>query len=952
MAGTAEATLANYVQSISVDSINNIASLLQTSLTNLPSGMHPKRARALSTLAAARCFLFHHSHSISDLDNAISHLKEALKDCTERNTERSNIVYQLCAVLMIRLHFGGQISDLMEAGAVFKQEHVHDSGASISMKSARELLAQASKLQEQFSNSGSTGDLDRAIVLYRQARSGMPPSFIKLQIYQLALNNLANALMARFRLGGQHCDLEEAILLHRRTLELRPLPHPQHADSLCNLANALMTQFEQSGHKDNIDEAILLYRQGLELRSSPHPRRPTFLNSLANALQTRYEQNDQLIGDNIEAISLYRQALELVRLPPPHTGYTDPSIAATTLSNLSNSLLVHFNQMGRQEDLDDAVSMSRRALELRPAHHPNRPDCIGNCAVALITLFQQTGERLNLDEAISLYRNGLELLPSPHPRRSRFLSSLSDALMVRFEQSGYRDRADLDEAIVINREALGLQSRQHPHRSDSVNNLANALWSRYIEDIQGGTQDDLEEAELLYREAIELSPSPHPDRTLLSNLANTLAAKFLHTTQREALDEAIALYREALELGHPPLPDRSYTLNNLSNALESRFTKLDHKPSDLDEAILLQRQAVELLPSVHYLRSRSLETLGSMYIRAHSHSGDPRHIEEAMLTYSSAFESPSQNASATFRVATAWSAHADRHRHPTTIKAYDAALQSLSQIASLELDIQARQEILRSDSDGLARRAALFAIQENKLEKAIEYLEGGRAVFWSRVMHLRSPLDKLRHKSRELAEKLQNVASELERGSYRNPNKAMLGLTNRSKLRVEQEATRYRRLDEEWTKVVDEVRKLKDFEDFLLPRSFKDLQPAAAQSPVVFLIPNDKGSDCLVMTSKLTHHIPLSDLPTNELRRLVYLIRLASSQSTVTRTSIADLAFAPEMMEDLEQCLFPSDDRASKRGGSSVPSDEVFRDVLNILWKKVVKPVLDFLRLQVSRSRL
>ena len=138
-----------------------------------------------------------------------------------------------------------------------------------------------------------------------------------------------------------------------------------------------------------------------------------------------------------------------------------------------------------------------------------------------------------------------------------------------------------------------------------------------------------------------------------------------------------------------------------------------------------------------------------------------------MSSFSSAAQSPSQSAFHRLKFAKRWIHHAEKHDHPSIFNAYEAAFQALPQVAALSLDIQSRQESL-SDSDGLARNAARCAIQAGNLERAIEFLEGGRSVFWSQVLSLRSPISKLHDIAPELANKLRNIATALELGSHRD----------------------------------------------------------------------------------------------------------------------------------------------------------------------------------------
>ncbi|EPT05738.1 hypothetical protein FOMPIDRAFT_1111310, partial [Fomitopsis schrenkii] len=64
----------------------------------------------------------------------------------------------------------------------------------------------------------------------------------------------------------------------------------------------------------------------------------------------------------------------------------------------------------------------------------------------------------------------------------------------------------------------------------------------------------------------------HPERSISSsNLAITPRPLFEQLGDRGDLDSAITLHREALELRPAGHPDRSSSLNNLATALHTRF---------------------------------------------------------------------------------------------------------------------------------------------------------------------------------------------------------------------------------------------------------------------------------------------------------------------------------------------------------------------------------------------
>ena len=140
----------------------------------------------------------------------------------------------------------------------------------------------------------------------------------------------------------------------------------------------------------------------------------------------------------------------------------------------------------------------------------------------------------------------------------------------------------------------------------------------------------------------------------------------------------------------------------------------------------------------------------------------------------------------------------------------------MPELAALGLDVQSRQESLVNETDGLAREAAGCAIRVGDLAKAVEFLETGRSVFWSQFLTLRSPFDQLDDVAPELAMDLRAISKELETASHRD--KSVEDMNNLRKLSWEQEAKRFEQLDAQWNEIVEGVRHLNGFEDFLRPQ--------------------------------------------------------------------------------------------------------------------------------------
>jgi hypothetical protein len=108
------------------------------------------------------------------------------------------------------------------------------------------------------------------------------------------------------------------------------------------------------------------------------------------------------------------------------------------------------NSCFKVSDFDSAVGMCREGLTLQP----ETPELMEDLAKVLRWRCINGGSPLHGDEAVTLSRAALDLRPSLHhdPDRSGALDNLGSALLIRHRRTGAM--ADLEEAISLYREAL------------------------------------------------------------------------------------------------------------------------------------------------------------------------------------------------------------------------------------------------------------------------------------------------------------------------------------------------------------------------------------------------------------------------------------------------------------------------------------------------------------------
>ena len=500
---------------------------------------------------------------------------------------------------------------------------------------------------------------------------------------------------------------------------------------------------------------------------------------------------------------------------------------------------------------------------------------------------------------------------------------------------------DLEEAISLHREALALRPVPHPHRSTSLNNLANVLWIRFE---RKGPMDDLEQAILLLREALTLCPAPHPDRFLsLDGLARALSTRFMQKGHAGDLEEAILLHREALILCPTSHPRRSAPLSHLANALSTQF-KQNGQVDDIEEAISLRRDLLMHLPSSHPRRWLGLSGLASSLCEKVGFS------DTSMDMFRAAVGHETGSVRDRLKAAQLWAMYADDANHPSALEAYQDAIQLLPQVAMLASDANSRHQLLADRHLGsrlLSTNAAACAIRLNELDLAVEMLEEGRSIFWSQALQLRTPLDDLRHAYPELAQKLREIFTTLERSSFREGSD-VIRTDVEAVTTMEAEAARFRQLNEARLAILEEVRALKGFTDFLRPKKLNTLKKAAVHGPVVLLNASKSSCDALIVTLAGVEHVPLSPQLTGQQVSLLASSVLSSVSNFTSFTNSYKTSF--ESLLESTQAIrdAPQDRHLGRRQKVPLQTvNDVLRGVLAVLWKLVVHPVIRHLKLEV-----
>jgi hypothetical protein len=707
---------------------------------------------------------------------------------------------------------------------------------------------------------------------------------------------------------GDISMIDEAIVAGREDLVLQPPGHPDRADSCANLGASLHARYKQTGDAALLDEAIELEREALSLRALGCPGRANSCANLAILLCRHYDQTgDVSLLD--EAIRLTREALSLH--PPGHPD------RAVSCANLARSLHTRYEETGDDALLNEAIELKREALALQPLGHPDRATTCTNLAVSLQARYEQSGDIALLDEAIELKREALASRPPGHPRRAISCANLAVSLHGRYEQTG--DVTLLDEEIALDREALSLRPPGHPDRAKSCVNLAISLYVRYK---LNGDAALLNESIELEREALSSRPLGHPGRAnSCAILAASLHTRYEHTGDIALLDEAIKLNREALSLQPAGHPVRAITCASLAVSLHVRY-KLTGDVVLLDETIetcsyaanhssasrvwypLTQLSRLHLLcNSPHYSISQALEYLQQSF----QHEVDNIHLFM--------FDACSI-AALIWDDAGIWS--------PRTtalfVDVYAKIVSQLPLVAGFVLDTPSQLKTLRSTRQ-VGSDACVAASLAEQPATAVALLDRAHGVVWAQALHQRDPQMEGAPKDLaiELEELLRTIAASAPVDSARLPDHAQ-DLRHRQNTRIQV--------------ILREIRAMPGLARFMLGSTYDTLREAARDHPVVVLVASRGHAFALIMASALENEPQALrlDFTSDE------LLSLRSSAEQAGLRSRADTREGNTRKRMQVQI--------SKRNADHQPLR-----VLGDIWRKIVKPVIDYLGLQVCGDK-
>lgn len=319
---------------------------------------------------------------------------------------------------------------------------------------------------------------------------------------------------------------------------------------------------------------------------------------------------------------------------------------------LGSQLDERFIQTGEMKDLEESISLARKALSITPQDFPYRSMYLTSLYRVLGHRYDRTGDIKDLEECIRLVQENI----ANTSKEDAIWPGRFNSLGIDFYERYLRIRAtaDLDRSIQCLREAVNTTPKDDIYLRIRLHNLGYMLGQRYF---RLSEMVDLEEAIGLVRRALEvnrevlaergkytaeligITPSDGARAVVLNSLGFLLAARYRESGSLDDLREAIDLAKQAVDATPVGYPDRAEFLASLGSRIGYRFAR-DGQIEDLETAIQFTQQAIDATSKESPWRAQYLGNLGDLLRDKYAHTNSISDLEEAISCHHAVIHQP------------------------------------------------------------------------------------------------------------------------------------------------------------------------------------------------------------------------------------------------------------------------------------------------------------------------
>ncbi|KAH9164561.1 CHAT domain-containing protein [Lactarius sanguifluus] len=703
----------------------------------------------------------------------------------------------------------------------------------------------------------------------------------------IGVHALAMARFARYKLSQQKEDLDKSILHFTEATLLPPVSRDGHPLNIVNLlfalARALLYRSERFKQPEDIKYSIeyLRYLRRLPLDSfdlSKHTVTTLLIQALG--VQVNLEAGDgtqdvnemmglcrEFLGPNISAdfpAAAFKplgwavmeewnrgrsvQSLDKVveclrdaaRLCPPG------SESHHVLEALAVTFLIRFMGTHSNEDYEEGTALLERILD------PNQPgECpdsfqyralgLANGFVFARSVIFQNPEYSEI--AISRLRTFLDSSPINAPSRLTTTGILAAQNRERFRH--YNLAESLEEANSYTSQLVDLSSSQSWEESGELLSAIQGLYpmERMTEKIQH------------LEELLSNTPLGTPQhKRLLNELGEWYKSNYYHTNNISDIEKSIKYSRLSLDATHFHDDLRAIHLTSLRNVLFLAFEKTS-KINYLDESITIGYDILEL-KSARDVHFHAIHELVSSLLTRRRLLGRREDRLEAIRLMSLAVDDQYAREPDRFRLSCLWAIVARNIGHPTTLTAYKTAMSLVQKSLSFAptVSIQhTRLVAMGKECQTMPLDYASFQIKLGRFEEAVEILEQGRALLWSEMRGLRTPMVQLIEEDPSLAKRFAKINQELEAlttsitPSGRPEMEDGVGEGSDGMDPFGRLVVKQRKLVVERDTLISQIRGRPGLERFMMTPSFTALRSAASRGPVIIINHCKWSSDILII---------------------------------------------------------------------------------------------------------
>ena len=499
---------------------------------------------------------------------------------------------------------------------------------------------------------------------------------------------------------------------------------------------------------------------------------------------------------------------------------------AETIMNLANTY-VNRIKGDRAENIEQAIASYKQALAVRTqtAMPIEWAQTTMNLAIAYANRIKgYWGE--NIEQAIRTYEQAL-IVMSQTTMPIEWAATTNNLALAYFDRIR-GDRADnIERAIAAYEQALTVttQTAMPIEWATTTNNLALA----YSDRIKGDRADNIERAIAAYKQALTVriqTARPIEWAQTTMNLANSYSDR-IQGDRAENIEQAIASYEQALTvMTQTTMPiDWATTTMNLANAYSDRIQ--GDRAENIEQAIANYHSSLTIFEPARLPDDcrRTARNLANLY-------SDQQRWSEAVPIYNQAL----------------------------------TAAEILYQSATL---LDSKSASLSETAD-LPRRAAYAFARTEDHSKAILTLEKGRARGLSETLDRdRANLDDLKAQNNPLYTQYQTITQQLR--NLENNNRNHVISADRNNITSDVVINEAMQLRKELETTIAQVRQVPNYEDFLTPIKWENIQTAVTiDQPLVYLVTTPNGGMALILSVDGIDVLWLDDLTEITLREVLY----------------------------------------------------------------------------------